>query len=163
METGAVTGAVTLRPARDADAAAIRAIIRRARLNPLGLRWRRFLVADAQGRVVGTGQIKPHGDGSRELASIAVVPDFQRRGIAHQIITALLAGEAGALYLTCQDRMEGFYARYGFRRIGRAAMTPYFRRLARAAALIIGVGRLFAPDTPAMIVMRRDSPPATGS
>lgn len=151
--------AVTLRRARKTDAAAIRGIIWRARLNPMSLRWQRFLVADAGGRIVGTGQIKPHGDGSRELASIAVVPEFQRRGIAHQIITALLAGETGVLYLTCEDRMEGFYTRYGFRRIGRDEWTPYFRRLMRFAAVLIRIGQLVVPDTRPVIVMRREGAP----
>ena len=44
-----------------------------AGLNPFSLGWPRFLVAEDGGRVVGVAQIKPHGDGSRELASLAVV------------------------------------------------------------------------------------------
>ncbi|MCC7206181.1 MAG: GNAT family N-acetyltransferase [Anaerolineae bacterium] len=152
----AETGGATLRPARETDAAAIRAIIWRAGLNPLGLKWQRFVVAEADGRVVGTGQIKPHGDGSRELASIAVVPAYQRRGIAHRIITALLGGETGVLYLTCEDRLESFYTRYGFRRIGRDEWTPYFRRLMRFAAVVIRIGRLVAPATAWVIVMKRE-------
>jgi len=73
---------VILRPARVDDRAAIRRIIYEARINPTSLDWRRFVVAEEDGQVVATGQIKPHRDGSRELASIATRPAYQQRGIA---------------------------------------------------------------------------------
>src|ERR1043165_2408750 len=82
--------AVVVRPATVADQPAIRRIVRQARINPTGLAWPRFVVAEAEGQVGGTGQVKPHRDGSRELASIATVPEMQRRGVARQIIEALL-------------------------------------------------------------------------
>src|SRR3989304_5329525 len=64
-----------LRPETAADAGAIRSLIFRVGINPRGLDWRRFQVAvDPGGRLVGCGQVKPHADGSRELASIAVPP-----------------------------------------------------------------------------------------
>ena len=148
--------AVSLRRARESDAAAIRAIIRKAGINPMGIDWRRFLLAEVDGRIVGTGQIKPHGDGSRELSSIAVIPEFQRRGIAAQIITALIAGQTGTLYLTCQDRMEYYYERFGFRKIKRDELTPYFGRLMRVVAVIVIIGRRFSSSLPSLIVMRRD-------
>ena len=49
---------------------------RAARINPMDLKWANFVVAvdDESGAIVGTGQIKQHGDGSYELASIATVP-----------------------------------------------------------------------------------------
>jgi N-acetylglutamate synthase-like GNAT family acetyltransferase len=147
---------VSLRRARESDAAAIRGIIRKAGINPLGIDWRRFLLAEVDGHIVGTGQIKPHGDGTRELSSIAVIPEFQRQGIAAQIITALIAGQTGTLYLTCQDRMEHYYDRFGFRKIARDEMTAYFRRLMRFMGVIVGIGRRFTPTLPALIVMRRD-------
>lgn len=147
---------VSLRRARQSDAPAIRAIIRQAGINPLGIHWRRFVLAEVDGRIVGTGQIKPHGDGSRELSSIAVIPEFQRRGIAAQIITTLIAGQTGTLYLTCQDRMERYYQRFGFRKIARGEMTVYFQRLMGVMGVIIGIGRRVAPKMPTLIVMRRD-------
>lgn len=158
-----LTAAVTLRRAQKSDAAAIRAIIRQAGINPLGIDWRRFLLAEADGRIVGTGQIKPHGDGSRELASIAVIPDYQRHGIAARIITTLLDGQSGPLYLTCQDQMETFYTRFGFRRVGRGEMTAYFRRLTAVVGVIIWIGRRVSPSMPGLIVMRWDGAALTPS
>jgi N-acetylglutamate synthase-like GNAT family acetyltransferase len=77
------------------------------------------------------GQVKSHDDGSRELASIAVIPECQRQGIASEIIRALLANEQGDLYLVCRDELESFYARFGFYRIDAKEMPPYFRTIIR--------------------------------
>ncbi len=127
---------ITVRPATAADQGTITAIVRAAQINPMDLKWSNFALAvdDASSAVVGTGQIKRHGDGSRELASIATIPDYQHRGVAHQVINHLLAQHPGVLYLTCVDTMGSFYEQFGFRGLGEAELTPYFRRLARVAA-----------------------------
>ena len=66
---------VSFRPAVRSDAAGIRRMVRGERLNPFSLDWRRFIVAeDENGSVVACVQVKPHGDGSRELASLVVLP-----------------------------------------------------------------------------------------
>ena len=145
---------VLIRPAVAADQPAIKAIVRAARINPMDLAWPRFLVAEAGQDIIGVGQVKPHGDGSRELASIAVVPEWQRQGIGGMLIKALLARETGTLHLTCLAGMEDYYRRFGFRRIARGEMTPYFRRLDRVAHVIalMTFNNLFRP-----IVMRREA------
>ncbi|HEX9373029.1 MAG TPA: GNAT family N-acetyltransferase [Roseiflexaceae bacterium] len=146
---------VIIRPAVAEDQYAIKAIVRAALINPTSLAWPRFLVATWGQDTIGVGQVKPHGDGSRELASIAVVPEWQGQGVGGAIIRGLLARETGPLHLTCVADKEGYYARFGFRRIPRAEMTPYFRRLDRVARLI---GLLLARDM-RLIVMRRDASP----
>ena len=84
-------GHFTLRPATLDDASAIRNIISQVRINPLALDWHRFVLAiDTYGLVVGCGQVKPHSDGSLELASIAVLPDWRSKGVARRIIEYLL-------------------------------------------------------------------------
>lgn len=103
----------------------------------MNLDWRHFLVAeDETGSIIGVGQIKPHGDGSRELASIAVKPEYRGMGIGGAIIRQLLAENALPLYLTCRASLEPFYQRFGFRTIGIEEMTPYFKRIYRMFALI---------------------------
>ena len=63
----------TLQAALESDFPAIRGLIHETGINPMGLDWRRFTIArSAQGVLVGCGQLKPHGDGTVELASIAV-------------------------------------------------------------------------------------------
>ena len=120
----------TIRAAKAEDQATIRRIIRAANLNPMSLDWPNFLIAEDAGEVVGIGQVKTHRDGSRELASIAVVPARQGQGIGSAIVNALLDRHGGGvLHLTCQGKNEGYYARFGFRRIPRKELPPYFARL----------------------------------
>ncbi len=145
---------VILRPATAADQKQIVAFIRAARINPMNLAWPHFILAVEResGALVGTGQIKTHGDGSRELASIAVAPAWQGQGVARQIIEYWLVRTTGPLYLTCRSRLETFYAKFGFRAVAPAEMPPYFRRLSRVAGVLRRLLRL----TDAMLVMRRD-------
>ena len=60
--------------------------------------------------------MKPHGDGSRELASLAVLPEWQGRGVGRALVHALLDGEPGPIYLTCAAGLEGYYEQFGFHR-----------------------------------------------
>lgn len=147
---------ITLRPATAADQPRIVAIIRAAQINSMDLKWKNFVVAvdDQTEEVVATGQIKTHRDGSRELASIAVVPEYQHRGIAHQIIQHLLAqhGDSGALFLTCRSDMEKFYESFGFRAVKENEMTPYFRRLKKVA----GAFELLSRGDVTLSVMKRE-------
>ena len=130
-----------LRPATASDAAAIRSLVYAARINPTGLDWRRFVVAvSPDGEVIGCGQVKPHRDGSRELASIVVAPGWRGNGTARLIIEHLVENNPGPLYLTCRAVLGPFYEKFGFRRVGEAEMTPYFRKLNRLARLIRFVG-----------------------
>jgi amino-acid N-acetyltransferase len=125
-------GVCSLRQAGAEDQRAIRRLIYQARINPSGLDWRRFVLAvDDRGRMVGCGQIKPHRDGSQELASIAVVPDWQGGGVASTIIENLM--QAGPpLWLVCRSQLTPFYVRFGFRPvISEEPIPAHFRRVLR--------------------------------
>ena len=121
----------TLRHAKASDDPAIRALIHSVGINPMALDWQRFIVAvDENDRVIGTGQVKPHSDGTRELASIAVDPCCRGRGIARAIIERLLAENPRPLYLTCRGSMQGFYVQFGFEVVQNPArLPPYFRHM----------------------------------
>lgn len=132
---------IELRSASAGDAQAIRALIRSAQINPVGLDWRRFTLAvDGSGRLVGCGQIKPHRDGSRELASIAVVPEWRGRGVARALIEHLLETHPGTLYLTCRASLGSLYARFGFQVVDESEMPTYFRWVSRAVRLMRRLG-----------------------
>jgi N-acetylglutamate synthase-like GNAT family acetyltransferase len=123
---------ITIRPAVSKDAHAIRHLIFTVGINPTSLSWRRFLVAlDENGILVGCGQVKPHSDGSRELASIAVDSAWRNQGIASQIILRLMDEYHPPLYLTCRASLEQFYNQFGFHTIAEIEMPPYFRRIHR--------------------------------
>jgi amino-acid N-acetyltransferase len=134
---------ILLRPATAQDAASIRSLIHRVHINPWNLDWRRFLVAvNETGRLIGCGQLKPHGRGIVELASIAVEPQYRDQGIARRIIDALIARAPRPLYLTCRSSLGPLYAKWGFRELAAAEMPGYFRRLARAMSIAAGLLRL---------------------
>lgn len=133
----------TLRPATQADQPAIKALIREVGINPMGLDWRRFLVAvDEDGRFIGCGQVKPHKDGTRELASIAVVREWRRRGVAGDIIERLKAEHGRPLWLTCRSTLVPFYQPFGFVEITDVnQMSSYFRRAKRFVNLLVALTR----------------------
>lgn len=126
-----------LRPAEKADSRAIHRLIHEVGINPLGLHWPRFLVMTSKaGDLLGCGQVKLHGDGSKEVASIAVVASKRGQGIAHAIIRELLARESQRpLYLMCRAGLEKFYEKFGFHSIEFEEMPPYFRKISRAERL----------------------------
>lgn len=127
-----------LRPATSLDQSAIRALIRRVQINPTGLNWRNFVViVDEQDQLLACGQIKPHRDGTRELASIAVAPGQRGQGLARQIIEHLLAQSSPPLYLTCADHLRGLYERFGFRVLAEEEMPGSLRRIHRLFNFVV--------------------------
>ncbi len=131
-----------LRPAVEAEAAAIQDLIHLVGINPTGLDWRRFLVAvTPEGRIIACGQIKPHSRDLLELASIAVLPEHRGEGIARAVIERLLTGSPRPLYLTCVSRLEPFYARFGFHTLEYDQMPRYFQRLSKLAGLVFTLSR----------------------
>jgi N-acetylglutamate synthase-like GNAT family acetyltransferase len=124
---------ITLRRARREDQKWIRQLVHQAGINRMGLDWRRFWVAcDPAGRIVGIGQVKPHRDGSNELASLVVEPGMRGRGIASLILARLIMEHPIPLWLVCRSELVGLYDRFGFRAVADPAeMPPYFRRILR--------------------------------
>ena len=130
-----------IRPAKVTDQSAIRSLIRIVGINPLGLDWRRFYLAvDSNDHLIGCGQIRVHGDGSRELASIAVQENWRQQGVATRIITTLLNGEQGNVWLMCQTEMVPFYEKFSFYEVLQLEdLPPHFRRIIRLWGVITRV------------------------
>src|SRR5678815_3334267 len=95
----------------------IRDRIHAARLNPRGLDWQRFLVAEADGRIVGIRQVKQHAGGTREVGSGYVLPDYRRQGISKALMDTLLSREAGTLYTLVDAKWIPYYEQFGFQRV----------------------------------------------
>ena len=147
---------VVLRKATTRDRSTMWALVRRARLNPLGLDWRPFVIAEEAGQVIGIGQIKPHRDGSRELASLVVLRDRRGQGVGSLLIRSLLADQPPPLYLMCDSPLEAYYTRFGFRRLQHTEMPRYFRRMLVAARVAEPIMRLFVPGGVHIIAMVRE-------
>jgi amino-acid N-acetyltransferase len=126
-----------VRAAYEDEAGLIKQMVRAERLNPLGLDWQRFRVAVSKdGELVGCVQLKTHRDGSRELASLVVLPGWRRRGVARALVEETLSGMHGELYLICRAALGSFYRQFGFQAIQFEQMPPYFRRIARLAGAL---------------------------
>jgi len=141
-----------IRPAKKEDHTFIRKIIRRARLNPLGVHWPTFVIANKpNGDFLGCAQIKDHRDGSSELASLYVDPAFRGHGIAAAIIRHLQTQAQSDLWLTCRSGLVPLYQRSGFVEISDPSRMPaYFRRVWR---LFNGLTR-WSPQLERLAIMR---------
>lgn len=148
-----------IRPAARADGPAIRALISAARLNPRDLDWRRFLVADAAGEVAACAQVRVHRRGTRELASVAVVPARRGTGLGRRISEAAIDREPlRPLYLYTEARTEAFWARLGFSTIEGDAIPRDLRGPLRVARIATATFSLVTRQRHRIIVMRRLDP-----
>lgn len=154
---GEISPSHVIRPATEADAPAIKALISAARLNPRDLDWRRFLVADETGAVVACAQVRVHRAGSRELASVAVRADRRGSGIGRAISEAAIAREAvRPLHLYTESRTEAFWARLGFRVVDGDGVPRDMHGSLRIARVATRVMSLLARRSYRIVVMRRD-------
>jgi N-acetylglutamate synthase-like GNAT family acetyltransferase len=132
----------TLRPAQESESRQIRELIQLVGINPMGLDWKRFIVAvNERDEMLGCGQLKPHGADILELASIAVYPEHQGRGIARAIIEYLLRDSPRPLYLMCESSLRSLYEKFGFRGIDYDEMPRYFQRISKLAGLVTTLAR----------------------
>lgn len=132
----------TLRPARESESAQIRELIHLTGINPMGLDWKRFIVAvNVQDEMMGCGQLKPHGTDILELASIAVYPEYRGKGIARMVIEHLLKNSPRPLYLTCVSTNEPLYRKFGFISMSYNEMPRYFQRLSKLAGALMTLSR----------------------
>lgn len=119
-----------IRAAAETESTQIKNLIHEVGINPTGLDWRRFIVAvDGSGRVIGCGQVKPHGQDILELASIAVKEEHRGKSIARRIMERLLEQSPRPLYLMCMEHNGALYEKFGFRSIGMEEMPRYFHRI----------------------------------
>ncbi len=147
----------SIRAATAADQADIKKIVREAGINPFSLDWPRFLIAEEDGQVVGVGQIKQHRDGSRELASIAVIPGYRGQGIGAALIEALLQPETGQLYLFCRPGLEPYYQRFGFCKVEGNGLQPSMARMYRWGNWLLRLASPFNRRRAGFIAMKRET------
>ena len=142
----------SLRPATEEDSPAIHDLILEGSINPTGLDWRRFTLAvTPEGEVIGCAQLKPHRDGSVELASLAITETWRGRGAARALIEYLIQQHDGTLYLMCQSSLAPLYEKFGFRRLARDEMPTYFRRVSK----LVGLAEVLIQRGETLLIMRR--------
>ena len=128
---------IPIRAAREAEARQIQDLIHLVGINPMGLDWKRFVVAvNERDEMIGCGQLKPHGPDVIELASLAVYPESQGKGVARAIMEYLLKDSQRPLYLMCESGLGSLYEKFGFRPIPYEEMPRYFQRISKLAGLV---------------------------
>lgn len=135
LPDGKTSDGMMLRPARPVDQQTIRALVRSEGLDPTGLTWEHFTVAEADGEIIGAGQIRPYPR-CRELGSLVVRPAWRRRGVGERLVRAILATEIGDVYLECPQQMAPYYARFGFEPTP-LGQTPMPLKLKAAAGKVL--------------------------
>ena len=127
----------TIRPARETESAQIKGLIHLVGINPMDLDWKRFVVAvNDRDEMIGCGQLRPHGQDILELASLAVYPEHQGRGVGRAIVEQLLKDSPRPLYLMCESSVGPLYEKFGFRGISYEEMPRYFQRISKLAGLV---------------------------
>jgi N-acetylglutamate synthase-like GNAT family acetyltransferase len=139
-----------VRSALETESPKIRGLIDLVGINPMGLDWKRFVVVVESGRVVACGQVKPHGAGILELASIAVHPEYRGWGLARSVIETLLGRHPRPLYLMCMSHNGAMYEKFGFRKLSTGQMPRYFARIKK----LFDVSRVFKKSDGELLVMK---------
>ena len=141
----------SIRPALETESTQIKALIDLVGINPTGLDWKRFVVAvNDRGQVLACGQIKPHGEDIRELASIATQPEFRGMGLARAVMEALLSDTPRPVYLMCMSHNGPMYEKFGFRTVEGDQVPKYFRRIKK----LFDVAVVFRKTEDNLLVMK---------
>jgi N-acetylglutamate synthase-like GNAT family acetyltransferase len=146
---------INIRPAQQEDQETIVSFVRQAKINPRNLHWQNFLIAEDNEKAVGIRQVKIHRQGTREVASGFVLPEYRRQGISAQLMNELLARETGPLYTVVNEKRAPYYERFGFRREPVDQLPSDFRSEYRIGRIVTTLMSLFKKDRVRIIHMKR--------
>jgi amino-acid N-acetyltransferase len=147
---------ITIRPARQEDQETIVSYIQQAKINPRNLHWQNFLVAEDNGKVIGIRQIKVYPQGTREAASGFVLPEYRRRGVSAQLMSALLARERGPVYAMVSQKRTPYYEQFGFRQVDPSQLPADFRKEYRIGRIVTTLISLFAKERIRIVPLKRE-------
>ena len=149
---------ITIRPARKEEQEMIVSLVHQARISPRNLHWQNFLVAEENGKVVGIRQVKIHTEGTREVGSGYVLPEYRRQGISARLMNEILSRENGTLYLMCRDKWMPYYEQFGFRSVDIHELPADFRKEYRIGRFITSMMSLFMREKIRIVPMIRSAP-----
>ena len=147
---------ISIRRALEADQTTIVSLIRQAKVNPRNLHWQNFLVAEENGQVVGIRQVKVHAQGTREVASGFVLPEYRRQGISARLMNELLARETGPLYTMVNQKRASYYEQFGFRQVDVNQLPSDFRKEYRLGRIITTLMSLFRKEKIRIVPLKRE-------
>ena len=147
---------ISIRPARQADQEAIVSFVRQAKINPRNLHWENFMVAEENGQIIGIRQIKRHSQGTSEVASGFVLPEYRRRGISAQLMNELLARETGPIYTMVNEKRAAYYEQFGFRRVDVDQLPADFLREYQIGRIATTLMSIFSKERVRIIPLKRE-------
>jgi ribosomal-protein-alanine N-acetyltransferase len=141
MVTQVVEGPASIRPLRREEIAALaEAVAGEASLSQIEARWREqelgyreILVAETEGRVVGTVSMHESAPGTMHLFALEVGADWRNRGIGRALVERVVdeARRRGLRRVYLEVRIDNparrLYHRVGFRRVGQPFMNGWWR------------------------------------
>ena len=146
---------IMIRPARPEDQETIVSYIRQAKINPRNLHWENFLVAEENGRLIGMRQVKVHAQGTREVGSGFVLPEYRRQGISARLMNEILSREQDTLYLMCRDKRAPYYEQFGFRQVAVDQLPVDFHKEYRIGRFVTSLMSIFSKEKVRIIPMKR--------
>jgi len=147
--------AINIRPAGPGDQQTIVSLIHLAKLNPRNLQWENFLVAEDNGKIVGVRQVKVHAQGTREVASGFVLPEYRNQGISALLMNELLARERRPLYSMIDQKWLRYYEQFGFQRVAADQLPSDFRKEYWIGRIITSLISVFRKDKLQIIPLKR--------
>jgi len=147
---------IIIRPAIESDQPTITSLIREVRLNPRNLHWSHFMVAEEDGKIAGFRQVKIHKNGTREVASGLVIPEYRHQGISARLMHEILARENNPLYLMCNEKWVQYYEQFGFKNVAHSELPPDFAKEYRIGKTITRIISLFISEKLNVVPMKRD-------
>ena len=147
--------AINIRPAGPGDQQTILSLIHQAKLNPRNLHWEHFLVAEENGNIVGVRQVKVHAQGTREVASGFVLPEYRNQGISALLMNELLARERRPLYSMIDQKWLRYYEQFGFQRVAADQLPSDFRKEYWIGRIITSLISVFRKDKLQIIPLKR--------
>lgn len=147
---------ISIRHAVEADQPTIVLFVRQAKINPRNLHWKNFLVAEEGNKIVGIRQIKTYKQGTREVASGFVLPEYRRLGISARLMNELLARETGPLYTMVNEKRAPYYEQFGFRRVDLSQLPSDFLKEYRIGRIVTGLMSMFRKDKVLIIPLKRE-------
>lgn len=112
------SGVIRYESVTNEDLAPISALLHGTNGDDFNLILQDLIVAKDGDEVVGCIRIKALEDGTRELASLVVAPDYRKKGIGRSLVSNVLETcNFRPIYLLCSEENAPFYAISGFAEI----------------------------------------------
>lgn len=87
-----------------------------------------FLIAEDKNKIVGCVRIK-NINNFLMLASLAVLPDYRKKGIGSALVTRVIGGNAKRpVYLFCNVKNKSFYEKFGFKTVKNGDIPENLRK-----------------------------------